>query len=231
MKKISLLSILLLAIAFTAPALAQDEAQTQETATEVSAPSPDDVNTSKMRIGGAIYMGMATAVGDFDDEGDGAKPRFAGGGAVLFDYYLSPMLALATGIGLVGEGYKMTIDTGFGEVDGKEKIITMQIPLGVKLDLSNFQIGAALAINLGLKGKSEADDTSTDWESDQWDFHRRFNISPKITLGYAIPVGPIFIVPTADFMINLINNAKGDGNDVTERHMNIMFGAAVYYGL
>ena len=137
----------MLAVVLAAPALAQDEVMAEDTTAEAGVPS--DVGAdSTMRIGGAFYLGMATAIGDFDDGTDGAKPRFAGGGAVLFDYFLSPMFALAAGVGIVGEGFKMTQDTGAGEIDSKMKVLYLQIPVGVKLDLSGFQVGAALAFDI-----------------------------------------------------------------------------------
>lgn len=181
---------------------------------------------SPMVVGGQISMGIAHIIGDNND----AKPRFAGGGLVYFDYYLSEMLALEAGLGMVGKGSRY--EEGPAEIKGKG--LYMEIPLGVKLNIQNFRIGAFLAMYIGLTGKTKAEISGNESESDwEWDHYRRFNLGPKISLGYAIPVGPVFIVPGMDWSLHLINEFKDmpDDFDDSVRSMNIMFNVGVEFPL
>ncbi len=185
-------------------------------------------------VGAFMSMGLAHAFIEIDgDSDDDAKPRFAGGGGAYLDFYVSEIFALEAGLGFIGKG------TRYHEDDVTEwlRIIYMEIPLGVKLNLQGFQIGVAIAMNVALSGKikykSDDEEVSSDFGDDEWDNYRRFNLCPRITLGYAIPVGPIAIVPGIAWSIEVINTAKGDLADDADgkiHNMNFMFNVGVEYG-
>jgi len=72
-----------------------------------------------------------------------------------------------------------------------------------------------------------------DFSDEDWDNYRRFNLCPRVTLGYAIPVGPIAIVPGIAWSIEVINSAKGhlaDDLDGKIHNMNFMFTVGAEFG-
>jgi hypothetical protein len=169
-------------------------------------------------IGGHFSLGMANAVGE-ECEGD-CRVRFAGGGGVYYDLYLSDVFALEIGVGLLGRGW---------EADGlKWKLLFLSVPLGVKLDLQGFRIGVAVALEVGLRAR-------TDWEyqdqEDLWEYYDRLNFGPRVSLGYAIPVGPIAIVPGIDWSMHVLSAGHDDRFIEGPRFMNIMFNVGVELGL
>ncbi len=229
MKKLSMVGLALVAVLMCSNASAQDAA-----VSTVDVPGGDKT----MAVGGYIAMGMAHEVGDLDD----AKMRFAGGFGAYFDFYLTPLLALEAGLGLVGKGTRGEETIMDQDYTFKMKLIYMTIPLGVKLNISGLYIGAAWEIAFALAGKSisESGDVESEhkWDGDDWDNFRRFNMGPRISVGYAIPVGPISIVPGMYWSLHLLNEWKDlddddfDGNDDDSiRAMNIMFLVAVEFGL
>ena len=127
----------------------------------------------------------------------------------------------------------------------KYKLIYMEIPIAAKLNIHNFQATMGIAFWFALAGKtiSETDDDTTThkWDGDDdWDRVRRVNLGPRITLGYAIPVGPVFIVPSITWMFHLINDLDEDeinddigpnsNEDFKARAMNIMFNVGAEFG-
>jgi hypothetical protein len=212
MKKLLTAGTLILAMTVGTTAFAQEVAAT-------TAPT-DAGGFHPFVVGGMISMGMAHSIGDNGD----AKPRFAGGGSAYFDYYLMEMLAVEGGVGFVGKGSRGSA----GGVDYKTSLIYMDITLGAKLNIKGFRAGLFVVPTFGLSGKVKSGSHSTSFE---WDnsHYRRANLGLKVGLGYAIPVGPIAIVPGLDWSIHLINDYNGPG-DSAVRAMNLMFNAAVEFG-
>jgi hypothetical protein len=189
----------------------------------VSTAMPAPAGGFKPFVVGAFFsMGMGLTVGDLK-MGYDQKPRFAGGGGAYFDFYVMEMLAIEAGIGFIGKGYRVKEDVSGYEVKGWQKVIAMEIPLGVKL-------------NIALSGKSvsELDGSKhTDtFGDDEWDNIRRFNLGPRIALGYAIPIGPVAVVPGISWSMDVINYAKNDyaDADVKARCMNLMFNVGGEFG-
>jgi hypothetical protein len=233
MNRISMVGLSLVAVLMCSNASAQD-----------AAVSTADVSggDKTMAVGGYITMGMAHEVGDLDD----AKFRFAGGGGAYFDFSLTPLLALEAGLGLVGKGAReegtIDITDPAGNVidtidyDARLKFVYLTIPLGVMLNINGLQIGAAWEIAFALAGKSKTESGGNEdehkWDGDDWDNFRRFNMGPRIRVGYAIPVGPISIVPGIYWSLHVLNENTGDNSDdYAMRAMNIMFLVAVEFGL
>jgi len=234
MKKIWTAGAFVLVMAVASTAAAQESA--------VSTVPPADTGAFKPFVVGAFMsMGMALVVGDHVAEyqlGDNydEKPRFAGGGGAYFDWYLMEILALEGGIGFIGKGYRVKDEIMNEEVKAWERLIAMEIPLGVKLNIKNFQIGVAVALDIALSGKrktkSDSDNNTHTWGDDDWDNCRRFNLGPRVTLGYAIPIGPIALVPGLSWSMDLINWAKDEAADadMKARGMNIMFNVGAEFG-
>jgi hypothetical protein len=197
---------------------------------------PDAAGTYKpFVVGGYMAMGMALTVGDIGGDAGNVdqKPRFAGGGGAYFDYYLMNIFALEGGIGFIGKGFRIKEDD-----DNKSwsRFIDMEIPLGVKLNIKNFRASFAVVMYFVLSGKTKTvlagHEDSDSYSGDDWDNTRRFNLGPKIALGYGIPVGPVVIVPGLFWSMDLINGFKDEAADAgcKARGMNLMFTAAVEFG-
>jgi hypothetical protein len=92
-------------------------------------------------------------------------------------------------------------------------------------------------LNFALSGKIKSkiddhEDTHT-VSGDDWDYTHRANIGLRVGLGYAIPVGPIAIVPGLSWSMHLINDIKGrpaDDANCKARAMNLMFNVGVEFG-
>ncbi len=168
--------------------------------------SAQDAGHKKFAVGGYMGLGLTTLVGDdlelYGDEED--KPRFSGGGAAYFDFYLMEILGLEAGIGFFGKGGRWDVDD-----DPRIKIQVLEIFFGAKLNIKGFQAAVLIALDIGLKIKIKDDDSESS-DDDYWDYYRRFNLGPKIVLGYAIPVGPISLVPGVSWYIDLINGVNNE---------------------
>jgi hypothetical protein len=157
-------------------------------------------------------------------------PRLEGGGGVDFDLYLSAPFALDIGIGLIGKGHK------FSSTD-QRGFLYLRIPVGVKLSFYGVRVGLALALDVALRGESKYYDNdiesndSTVWDEDQWRSYRRFNLGPLLSLGYAIQVKKIAIVPGVSWSMDLLDNAiSRDDGDFELRNMNVMFNLGLERG-
>jgi hypothetical protein len=180
-------------------------------------------------VGAFASMGIAHMIHIIDGQKNNAiKPRFAGGGSVYFNFYFIEVLALDIGIGLIGKGGR-TADPGY---EYRCSVLYMEVPLGLKLNIKGFQAGLALALNFALMGREkEVEDgstTKTTWSGDDWNGYRRFNIAPRILLGYAIPIGRIALVPSITVSGEILDNAT-DGM-LQWYHVNFMFDVGVEFG-
>jgi hypothetical protein len=163
---------------------------------------------------------------------------FSAGGWVYADYYLLDLLALEGGLGFVGKGghFKYEIDALVTTVQGDHwiKMAYMEIPLGVKLNIHNFRISTLILLNIALTGKFKSDvDGNTDedkFDDDYWDFWRRFNLGLRLQAGYAIPIGPIVLIPGIDWSTHFVDEIKDDDvEDYQVRWMNFFFNVAVEF--
>ncbi len=219
-------------------------------------------SANKFVVGATFGMGMAMIAGDYEDllaardnyGGDAqnyidTKPKFALSFNVFFDFYLTPMMAIEAGVGFIGKGGKTEIDVnvpGFNvDVTGWDKVTYLEIPIAFKLNIKGFQASLGIGMWIALSGKSkweDGDDTHTHkWGDDDWDWVHRFNVGPRVFLGYAIPVGPIYIVPGVTWMMHMINDVDNeeiqddrpnfpDADEIQVRSMNIMFNIGVEFG-
>jgi hypothetical protein len=235
MKKLWAVGAFVLAMAVASSAMAQE-------AVAVSTTNPPAATGAfnPFVVGGFMSMGMALTVGDLNGDTPGGdvdqKPRFAGGGGAYFDFYVMEMFAVEAGIGFIGKGYRIKEHVMGYDVKGWQKIIAMEIPLGVKLNIQGFQASVALALDIAVSGKSKSDvdgneDTHT-WGDDDWHTCRRFDLGPRVALGYAIPLGPVALVPGLSWSMDVINYAKNDAADqhVKARGMNFMFNVGAEFG-
>jgi hypothetical protein len=199
--------------------------------TSAASASEDGGAFNPFVVGAFMSMGAALTIGDVFF-GYSPTPRFAGSGGAYFDFYLNDMLALEGGIGFIGKGYRAE-DTADG-VDYKYRLtfVDLEIPLGAKLNIKHFQASLAVALDFVVSGKYRAktgnSSTTVRFEGGDWDDIRRFNLGPKIGLGYAIALGPVFLVPGLSWSMDLIDVLKSD--DYSERGMNIMVVVAGEWG-
>ncbi len=219
---------------------------------------------NKFVVGATFGMGMALLAGDYEDllaardHGDGTqdyldtRPKLSLSFNVFIDFYITPMMAIEAGIGLIGKGGKAEIDInipGFDmEVTSWEKVTYLEIPIAFKINIKGFQASLGIGMWIALGGKSKWEDgydarihTWNDDDDDDWDWVRRFNVGPRVFLGYAIPVGPIYIVPGVTWMMHMINDVDNEeiqddrpdfpgADEIQIRSMNIMFNVGVEYG-
>ncbi len=181
-------------------------------------------------VGAYISMGMAHWIGDVNS----GKFRFAGGGGAYFNYYLSPIVALDMGLGFIGKGVRFKYTVGGEDTNHRYKLTYLRIPLGIKLNFSGIQAAVqwelAFAIAGKLKTESDVLDIETKIKGDDWDDMgiRRVNMGPRVVLGYAIPLGPVSLVPGASWSMHVLNEYKE--GDTSARAMNIMINVAGEFG-
>jgi hypothetical protein len=235
------------AFAFSAAAAAAEEdrkpAKTKKEAkVELSTDAVEgERGYNPFAVGAYLSMGVAHVIlNSSGDYGIGdPKPRFAGGGGAYFDYYLSKLLALDVGVDFIGKGFRsdyLAIANNSTPTKDRVRVIYLEIPLGAKLNLQGFRAGVSLVLSFAISGKTKRDDADGindhTWGDHDWDNYRRFNLLPRVTLGYAIPVGPIFIVPGLAWSMEIINSAKGvaaDDLDAKYRNWNLMITAGIEY--
>ena len=207
-----------------------DEDESDEDDDDSSGGLPPDFKPAV--VGVYISMGMAHWIGDVE----GGEFRFAGGGGAYFNYYLSPIVALDMGLGFVGKGVRFKFTGGGEDTDHRLKLTYLRIPLGIKLNFSGIQAAVqwelAFALSGKLKTQSNVLDIETKISGDDWDENhldiRRVNMGPRVVLGYAIPLGPVSLVPGASWCMHVINEHT-EGDDAA-RAMNIMFNVAGEFG-
>ena len=161
-------------------------------------------------------------------------PKFSLGGGAYFDFYFTGLIGLEAGLGFLNKGVRFAD----GDEWYKENLVYMELPVMIKFNIKGFEAAAGLALFVGLTGRSVDKNNDDDrfihpWNKDDWDYVHRVNFGPKIVLGYAIPVGPIAIVPGMSWMIHLVNDLDNkeidkdypfiDNPDFQARAMNLMF--------
>ena len=184
-------------------------------------------------IGGALNLGFATAVGSFDNDFGGAKPRFSGGGFLLSNIFFNDRFALAAGIGLINAGWKMKInDDSDGNIKETQGVLYLRIPLGLRYKLSGFIIGGGLSLAVALIGNGQVQDESGE-EIDDWDFefgtYRRVNLALDLNLGYRIMLGRVILAPGVDFSFHLLNDNTGDVAEWTQRQLHFFVTLGVLF--
>jgi len=205
----------------------EDDEEGEEEDDSSGGPPPDFKATV---VGAYISMGMAHWIGDIDS----GKFRFAGGGGAYFNYYLSPIVALDMGLGFIGKGVRYKFTEGGEDTDLRIKLTYLRIPLGIKLNFSGIQAAIQWELAFALAGKLKTEsnvlEIETKIKGDDWDDMnlRRVNMGPRVVLGYAIPLGPVSLVPGASWCMHVISEYK-EGDDAV-RAMNIMFNVAGEFG-
>jgi hypothetical protein len=204
-------------------------------------PKADAASHLPRAFGVYASFGMAHTFADFPEETPfGWKPRFAGGGGAYVDLYMARHWAIEIALGLVGKGARHGT-TGSGM---RRRILCLEVPIGVALDIRGVRAGVALAFTAALHGIDAeivdghvASDESQPWgvneAMNEWDHYRRLNLCPQISLGYAIPVGKLAIVPKIAWSIEIIDTVKGDAEGLwaeKSRNMNLMVNLDLEYG-
>jgi len=170
-------------------------------------------------------------------------PRFAGGGGAYLDFYVSKNLGFELGLGAVGKGYRVRYDyVIWGEeykYDRWQRVITLEIPLGVKLRARWFRAAIAIAPSVDLSGETktklgEEDAEVKTWGDEAWEErYHRFNLCPRLALGAAIRLGAIAVVASIAASMEILNDSKEDkaypGLSET-RYLNVMLDLGLELG-
>jgi hypothetical protein len=166
---------------------------------------------------------------------------FTGGGGFYVNYYLLPFLALEGGLGFIGKGrhWKGNVVFFGNLMEGHvwTKLAYMEIPVGVTLNLRGFRLTTLLVLNIGLTGKTvtkfDGNTEDQSWGDNEWDVARRVNLGLRLGAGYAIPLGPVVIVPGVDWSTHFLNEYDDDDvdDDIGVRFMTFLFKVAVEYTL
>ncbi len=196
-------------------------------------------------VGGTLTMGSATTLGegyaglariDLQPGLDKSLSFSAGGGAYI-DYYFVPWFGVEGGIGFVGKGVRYK-----GAVLGEPwrtrlRLIYMELPISLKFNIARrFRIGLGVALWVAVSGKEKthAGDAVIENKLDEdrlWAPYHRANVGPKVSLAYAIPLGPVHILPGASWMMHIVNDLDNDDipgdTDYVMREMNVMLNVGV----
>ena len=188
-------------------------------------------------VGGYLAMGTATVLGDGYADLNGIDQdkslSYSAGGGLYIDHYFNEWFGVEAGIGFLGKGARYK-----GSVLGEDwrmrlRFVYMEIPIALKLNIDRrFQITAGIALWVALTGKEVGNAGSVSVENkfdsdEDWAPYHRANVGPKLSFAYAIPVGPVNIVPGLTWMMHLINDIDTATADHTMREMNIMLQVGV----
>ncbi len=203
-------------------------------------------------VGGYLSSGFAFVAGEgYEDlwnsiiiNRNDRTAKFATGGGAYFDYYFTSMFGIEAGLEFLTKGIRFSDD----DIRLKESLVYMGIPVCFKIDYRHFQAAVGLELFVALSGQTTVKDTDLDsvtktkWnDRDRWQYVHRVNFGPKIVLGYAVPVGPIYIVPSMSWSIHLINDLNNDeihrdnplipdDEKLNMRANNLMFNVGVEWG-
>ncbi len=202
---------------------------------------------TKMAVGGYLGAGASFVAGDGAEliniiPRENRTGKFSGAFGVYFDYYFIPSVALEVGLGFNSQGIHWKNNDG----EFKIRHFYMELPVMVKFNIKHFQIGVGLGLWFALSGKNTFknynNDTTTKhtWHDNDWDYLHRVNIGPKLQFGYAIPVGPVSLVPSISWSMHLVNDLNRDHyqddypnvnvDRYRARYNNLMFNFAVEFG-
>jgi len=221
---------LTLCLAMATAAAAQEETEATEAtaATEPADAAPVDDGYSTHVIGATASFGMATML---VENCSNCSIRFAGGGGAHYNFYLTELFGLHAGVGMMGRGLKASgLANQTDDEEQKIKILYLDVPLGIKLRFSSFQLALGVSLDFALTGKSENPDY--DFRDADWEFWaRRFNLGAWLAMGWAIHAGPIDIVPGFAFNMHILDEVTVENANNSVRPLNIMFNLGVEYGL
>jgi len=211
-------------LALATTAAAQEEA----TAAPAPAAAPEDGGRSTHVIGANASLGMATML---VENCSNCSIRFAGGGGAHYNLYLADVFGLHAGISFTGRGLKASgLANTTSQEEQKIKVVYMDIPLGIKLRFSHFQLALGVSLDFALTGKSENPDA--DFNDAAWElWARRFNLGAWIGFGWAIHAGPIDIVPGFSWNMHILDENTSGSAFGFVRPMNFMIDLGVEFGL
>ncbi len=167
----------------------------------------------------------------FQENCSNCSIRFAGGGGAHYNLYLADVFGLHAGIAFTGRGLKASgLANQTNQDEQKIKVLYLDVPLGIKLRFSSFQLALGVSLDFALTGKSENPDH--DFTDQEWEFWaRRFNLGAWIGFGWAIHAGPIDIVPGFSWDMHMLDEVTAENANNSVRPMNIMIDLGVEFGL
>ncbi len=208
-----------------------------------------------MVVGGFLGFGITSLLGnghvyyseqdfwDMEMRDDDRTAMFSGGGGAYFDYYFAPYWAVEAGLGFTTKGIRYKGTGEDGEWKAKLRFMYFEIPIMAKLNYENFMATFGLSLSIALSGvqslKDDRGDVAQRWSSSNWDSYNRVNIGPRLGVAYAIPVGPVNIVPSITWSLHLVDELNDGDIEARDddprshrfRAMNLMFNAGAEWGL
>jgi len=191
-------------------------------------PEPADEGMPTHVVGGYAALGMASMI---VENCSNCSIRFAGGGGAHYNFYIGDVFGLHAGVAMTGRGLKASgLANTTNQDEQKIKVLYLDVPLGIKLRFSSFQLALGASLDFALSGKSENPDY--DFRDADWEFWaRRFNIGAWVGFGWAIHAGPIDIIPGFAFNVHILDEVTMEGANNSVRPMNMMITLGVDYGL
>lgn len=242
------------------PAAREPEARTASTGPEESAsqasggiPAKSGEEEGERTVfyyGFSMGLGVTTTLGSYwRDEnlellwGSDARKgvAFAFTISLDFDIWLTERWAIFFGAGIARKGTRIK---DWEATDGvtweglTESILYGELPFGVKLRISGWQLGFGIAAYFGIRGSTTTDDGDTtdrtSWPGGKWDEYLRFNFGPKFLVGYAFTVDRITSVPSLEWNMHMLSDIRDvpaglDPRYDQSRYMTILLKLGVYF--
>lgn len=189
---------------------------------------PDGRGYSMHVVGGTMNLGMAAMI---VENCNNCSVRFAGGGNAHYNLYLARVFAIHVGIEFMGRGLKASgIANTTSQDEQKLMLIYLDIPIGIKLRFSAFQMALGASFDFALTGKWKNPDR--DFQDADWDaWARRFNVGAWMSFGWAIHAGPIDIVPGFSWNMHILDENTSNSAFGFVRPFNLMFDVGVEFGI
>ncbi|MGI6394128.1 MAG: hypothetical protein ACOX2F_05290 [bacterium] len=188
-------------------------------------------NTKHHVFGGYFSLGAATTLNESSfGKIEKPKPIFAMGGGGYYDYYFNKFMGLGSGIEFFEKGNYIKSDKI------TNKFLSMQFPTNFLLNFWGVRVQAGVSFNYLLTGKviTKIDGKKYTYKlsGSDWSGFRRFNISAKAMVGYCISAGPVGIVPSFTWSMDILNNDVSDSKSFfSTRFMNFMFNIGLEFGV
>lgn len=194
-----------------------------------------DRSVVNMALGVYFGPGVAMAAGNGYEHmsdnltRDDRHGKLSIGSGIYFTYFANENTGAELGVGFVSKGILFKLD-GSNDNEHRLNLLYLEVPFGVKVDYNRFLVGIQVAFYMALKG-TRYGDVETPFTDAEWDVHRRFNFGPKISFGYAIEAGPIFVVPGLTWSMHILSDIDSDsvsgGGTYNMRFVNLMFNIGV----
>ncbi len=212
--------------------------------------NPDEAERSIFYYGFTLGFGVTATFGSFwRDEniaamwGEDARKgvAFAFTISLDFDIWLTERWGIFFGAGIARKGTRIKdceLTDGTAWEGITESILYGELPAGVKLRISDWQLGFGVAAYFGIRGSTTTDDGDTadrtSWPGGKWNEYLRFNFGPKFLVGYAFTLDRITTIPSLEWNMHMLSDIRDVPSDMDSlydqsRYMTILLKLGVYF--